>query len=311
MKADLHCHTLKIKSGDSEKRNVSFAVFAEKTKMAGVELVAITNHNHFDYEQYSEFQKVEHAQVWPGIELDVKGPTSNTHCVVIVNPEQAAQFYNICKNNINNQNPDTYSITIDDMIVLFENIECIYIVHYNKSPEISAEDIKYFSSKLTEKDMLFLEPSNLQSAGIMIAHGYNTLIGSDVSDWEKYERTEIPELKMPIKNFEMFYLLLKKNPEVIKTFVDAKHFETVTITPFSDFTLRVGIYNDVNVFIGGKGTGKTIILQDLEKYFKNKGNNDVVSYYGNEKNKTYDEITKLDIFESDIEIFNLEEEINY
>lgn len=52
MKIDLHCHTKKIKKGDPVTRNVTAELFAEKIQNADVEIVAITNHNTFDLEQY-------------------------------------------------------------------------------------------------------------------------------------------------------------------------------------------------------------------------------------------------------------------
>jgi len=51
MLIDLHCHTRKIKKGDSIKRNVTPQKFAEKIEQSNVKIVAITNHNHFDYPQ--------------------------------------------------------------------------------------------------------------------------------------------------------------------------------------------------------------------------------------------------------------------
>ena len=75
MKIDLHCHTKSIKSGDGEGRNVTVDVFKEKISNADIKIVAITNHNSFDIEQYNEFKEAVHdfCQVWPGIEIDVKG----------------------------------------------------------------------------------------------------------------------------------------------------------------------------------------------------------------------------------------------
>ncbi len=308
MKIDLHCHTLNTKTGDGDKRNVDFKLFENKTRAAGVEIIAITNHNFFDYDQYVEFKEVKHAQVWPGIELDVVGDSSKSHCVVVVNPDDVDKFNNICKSNIMNNNPNDFEIGIKEMVDLFSDIDCLYIAHYKKEPEISLKDAEYFSGLLKEDERLFLEPSNLQSAGIMIAHGYNTLIGSDVKDWNKYDKLNIPELKMPIKDFNTFRLLLKKDPEVIKTFIDQKGSEKVNINPFTDLELNLDLYNDVNVFIGGKGTGKTIILKKLEEHYKNQGNNDVISYYGNEKNNKYKDIIDFDIKESDFNMFNLSEE---
>ena len=73
MKIDFHCHTKKTKSDEAESRNVTKDIFKMKVETSGVEIIAITNHNHFDKEQYLEFQNdvKDMCQVWPGIELDV------------------------------------------------------------------------------------------------------------------------------------------------------------------------------------------------------------------------------------------------
>lgn len=52
MKIDLHCHTQKVKTGDAVTRNVTPEKFATKITEADVKIVAITNHNKFDYKQY-------------------------------------------------------------------------------------------------------------------------------------------------------------------------------------------------------------------------------------------------------------------
>ena len=59
MRIDLHCHTKKIKSGDGKARNVTPTLFKEKIELADVKIVAITNHNAFDYQMMPLlFQKV-------------------------------------------------------------------------------------------------------------------------------------------------------------------------------------------------------------------------------------------------------------
>lgn len=54
MKIDLHCHTKATKQGDGEGRNVNLELFKEKIADAEVKIVAITNHNVFDYQQFSK-----------------------------------------------------------------------------------------------------------------------------------------------------------------------------------------------------------------------------------------------------------------
>ena len=106
---------------------------------------------------------------------------------------------------------------------------------------------------------------------------------------EYYEEYELPQLKLPVSDFDKFKLLLKKDKSIIKTFLDQKNYELVTIQPFLDLKLTLEIYNDVNVIIGGKGTGKTEILKSMEKVFQDKGNNDVISYYAAENKIKYKE----------------------
>ena len=48
MKIDLHCHTKKAKTGDSETRNVTSELFKEKIINSNVKIIGITNHNLFD-----------------------------------------------------------------------------------------------------------------------------------------------------------------------------------------------------------------------------------------------------------------------
>lgn len=100
MKIDLHCHTKKIKKGDPITRNVSSDVFSEKIQNADVKIVAITNHNAFDLQQYNELKdKVrENCDVWPGIELDAFGDQKKKdkpvkfHLIVVANPIEANSF---------------------------------------------------------------------------------------------------------------------------------------------------------------------------------------------------------------------------
>lgn len=52
MRIDLHCHTKAIKKGDGIGRNVTPELFKTKIEDADIKIVAITNHNAFDFEQY-------------------------------------------------------------------------------------------------------------------------------------------------------------------------------------------------------------------------------------------------------------------
>ena len=70
MKIDLHTHTKRCKQRDSPKRNIDSNKFISKMIDNDISICAITNHNHFDLE---EFQTINNAEknfcIFPGIEI--------------------------------------------------------------------------------------------------------------------------------------------------------------------------------------------------------------------------------------------------
>ena len=70
-KMDLHIHTV------STKRDKPFAFSIEKLKgyviQEKVDLIAITNHNLFDAQQFSDITNALPIKVFPGIEVDIEG----------------------------------------------------------------------------------------------------------------------------------------------------------------------------------------------------------------------------------------------
>lgn len=101
MLIDLHCHTKAIKRGDGQKRNVDAATFVSKVSRAGVGIVAITNHNAFDLDQFNEFVCAANGafQIWPSVELDVTSGAegSHWHMLVVCSPSNAAVLDDIIK----------------------------------------------------------------------------------------------------------------------------------------------------------------------------------------------------------------------
>ena len=102
MKIDLHCHTKRIKSGDGSGRNVTKELFCKKIFDADVKIVAITNHNAFDKEQFFEFKDAisENCQLWPGVEIDIQQyGRSRWHLIVIANPDNT-DIFSDCLNKL-------------------------------------------------------------------------------------------------------------------------------------------------------------------------------------------------------------------
>lgn len=282
MRIDLHCHTMATKTGDSDKRNVDYDTFIS-TLSGKVDLVAITNHNYFDYNQFQRFASDGSVIVWPGIEIDIVERKKRYHCIVVSNPNNISGFVEAVE-DLQKENADDYCLTLDQFIEKFKTIDCIVIAHYF-TKENSFNDEMVDKLKNAFQDInVFVEPSNLRSATILQAHNYRCLIGSDVENWDEYDYKKLPSLKKKIDSYDNFKLLLQKDDLVIKTVLSEELFEEIEINPFRSHSsnnspLKYNIYRDVNVFFGGKGTGKTDILSAFKEYFVTHNGRQNISYY--------------------------------
>jgi len=279
MKIDIHTHTKKVKQGDSENRNIDVDRFAEIIKETDVKILAITNHNHFDLEQYTQFKtNVEGiCQIWAGIEFDILEEGRRAHLITIVNPKNAQSFSEKVNEVIGTTSADTFTISINDVVSKLDSLDAIFIAHYHsKKPNLTDKDVDKLVSLVSNPKRVLKEASNSISAGIYINHGHNSIHGSDVQNWNDYvsNSKNLPELRLPVESFEQFCLLLDKDDTTIKTILDKKTKETIQINPFGIAELiNLDIYNDINILFGSKGTGKTDILKALSKYYNGKGFN--------------------------------------
>lgn len=278
MKIDIHTHTKKIKKGDSEHRNIDVNRFTEIIKETDVKILAITNHNHFDYKQYIDFKNSVEGicQLWPGVEFDIIEDERRAHLITIVNPKNAEAFEKKVNEIIGANSADTFTISIDDVVNNFTAFDTIFIVHYHsKKPNLTDQDIDKLLNKVSNSKRVLKEASNSISAGIYINHGHNSIHGSDVQNWKDYvsNSKNLPELRLPVESFEQFCLLLEKDDRTIKTILDKKNKETIHINPFNSAAeiMDIDIYDDINILFGSKGTGKTDILKALSKFYNGKG----------------------------------------
>lgn len=277
MKIDIHTHTKKCKSGDASTREISPADFCETILTTEVRIIAITNHNLFDLDQYRKIEDGlgKDAQVWPGIELDVLEDGSRGHLLVIVSPSRAQGFSEVVDELTKDSSPDNFTATIDEVLKNFDSFKPLYVAHYKqKKPDISDEALERLVSKANNPDCVIKEVTNAISAGIYISHGHASIYGSDVHDWADYEELsrDLPDLRLPVDSFEHFCLLLEKDPTTINTVLNKKTSEDLVLFPFDDgSSLNIKAFNDINVVFGPKGTGKTCILQAIAKHYSENG----------------------------------------
>lgn len=277
MKIDIHTHTRKCKSGDAPTREISPEDFRETILSTDVRIVAITNHNVFDLNQFEEIKALVgiEAQVWPGIELDILEGDSRGHLLVIVSPKSAKEFSVAVDKLTNTFSPDSFTASINNVLETFDALNPLYVAHYNqKKPNISEEVLEMLLTNTEKPECVIKEVTNSISAGIYISHGHPSIYGSDIHDWAKYGEfsNDLPDLRLPVESFEHFCLLLKKDSTAINTTLDRKTSEELLLQPFDDSAvLKIKVFNDINVIFGPKGTGKSCILKAIAKYYSENG----------------------------------------
>ena len=300
MRIDLHCHTKKVKTGDAYTRNVTKDKFFQKVIEAEVKIIAITNHNQFDYTQYKEFKEAieGYCDIWPGVELDIigkadqKGNCKRGHLIVIANPKNVEQFNTQVQELINDEDVNTFQIGVKKVYETLGKCDCIYIPHFHKEPKLSDEDIQELGKLLPDSSRLFKETSDYRSLGVFSNFDYSVIIGSDVQDWDKYETSKFADIRLPVQTFEQFCLLAKKDVQIIDTLLNQKRKKEIPVSPYKRVNFKLPFYEDINIFFGQKGTGKTEILESLKKYYIENGIA-MESYKGNEKDSDFSKMLKV------------------
>lgn len=300
MRIDLHCHTKKVKTGDAYTRNVTKDNFFQKVIEAEVKIIAITNHNQFDYLQYKEFKDVTegYCDIWPGVELDIigkadqKGNCKRGHLIVIANPKNVELFNTQVQELVNDEDVNTFQIGVKKVYETLGKCDCIYIPHFHKEPKLSDEDIQELGELLPDSSRLFKETSDYRSLGVFSNFDYSVIIGSDVQDWDKYEISKFADIRLPVQTFEQFCLLAKKDVQIIDTLLNQKRKKEIPVSPYKKVNFKLPFYEDINIIFGQKGTGKTEILESLKKYYIENGIA-MESYKGNEKDSDFSKMLKV------------------
>lgn len=176
MKIDLYCHTKAIKKGDGEGRNVTPEPFKRQIENADIKIVAITNHNAFDYDQYTMLSECvkESCIVWLGVEIDVLEIGSKRwHLIVVANSKEAKTFSASMSSLFEGNNLNECTHTLDEIYSTFREDGAIYIAHYHeKKPAISEEDADKLERLVCEPYRVFKETANEKSMGIFANYRY-------------------------------------------------------------------------------------------------------------------------------------------
>lgn len=309
MKIDFHCHTLAAKRGDGDQRNVSPEQFAEKVLLSQVKIVCITNHNTFNTENYYQLKMAisdKNILLLPGIELDVEGiDEEHYHATIIFDNEKIEEISKTIKNRIGEGSPDTICITTDSYIDLCNSEKCITAVHYGKSPAPKDATISFIKEKINNKVLFFYEPSDYRFLDILVNHNYKTIIGSDVKDWNEYEKSTFTETKIDVEGFDGLYGLFSRKESIIETFLNTLEEYKINISANKGESI-IKLFQGVNILFGSKASGKSFTLDKIESFFRSKGK--TITYYKpKDTNKDIDKILKVESKEKGLSKYGVDD----
>lgn len=280
MKVDLHCHTKKILQSDGNGRNVSSSLFADKIANSEIGIAAITNHNHFDKSQYDELRGLvkDYCQIWPGIELTMKGEEDCWHLLVICNPNQVDKFDEIINCQLIQSAPSETVFSVPEVVSALDNLDIIYIPHdlgkrSGKKSRAIPEDQRTALEKSARKPSRIISEPNHHSLGVLSKHGYRVILGSDVKKWSEYEKSEVADFRIPIASFEAFAKLVEGDVSVYNDIALNNDAETVLqVTPVRESNpIQISIYRGVNIIFGQKGTGKSKLIEAMNRELQKLG----------------------------------------
>lgn len=308
MKIDLHCHTKKIKSGEALTRNVTKELFVQKVVDADVGIIAITNHNSFDLEQFSNFSACvqSYCQIWPGVEFDIKDVSKKRwHLIIVANPKNVKAFNRVIHSLVDGKNQDSITFTMQQVVDAVKGLDVLYIPHYHKSPAISEEDWSILVSLIPETYRIFQETPDQRTLDVFANYQNHVIIGSDVTDWNKYEESTFAELRLPVQSFEQFELLAKRDNVIVQTLLGKKQVYHVIASPHPNVKFPLTIYQEMNVIFGPKGTGKSEILKSINIELQGQGLK-CVNYKGADRDTEFKRFLSLADMTRDLSILHSE-----
>lgn len=259
-KCDLHIHTISTPSD----RAFTFSMDALKEYVhnVGLDVIAITNHNIFNYSQYSQIrEELTNVIVLPGIEIDLE----SGHILVIGNRDEQSLFaFNAKCEDINRLIPDakTY-ITYSQFVQIFSDLnEYLLIPHYDKKPHLPKEIIERFG-----KHILAGEVSSVKKFIYMQKDANEVLTPLRFSDMRVFEGMKVSSCKagftyIDVEDVDVSSLRLCLMDKTKSTLSKENGNEL-----FQIFNNGQMLSTGLNIMYGKRSSGKTYFLDRVAEIF--------------------------------------------
>ncbi len=278
-KVDLHIHT----SSSNYEREITFSLdkmieYVNKNKL---DIIAITNHNHFNREQYELISNRLDCTIYPGVEVDIE----SSHLLVIFPNDKLEELEISCSSLSSRIQSENDSITFEEFINFFPNYkDCILIPHIKKDPAMKTTTLEKFNGVIKTGEVKSAKKFEITKKD------ENSLVPVFFSDVRiEEELNDIPARYTYLDINSTEYNVIKnalcdRNKVFLSNNKKADEFAFL-----NDGTLAS---TKLNVIMGKRSSGKTYNLKQI--YLSNDNNNikfvKQFSLTGNSEEETFEKL---------------------
>lgn len=266
-KIDLHIHT----SPSRFERAFDFSLdtLIQYVNINKLDIIAVTNHNHFDKAQYELIDNSVDCVVLPGVEVDIE----SSHMLVIAPTDKIEELSNSCISLENSIHSDSDSISYDDFISIFSNYrDYLLIPHRKKEPAMKSTTVAKFGNLLKIGEVK--SAKKFESTKKETENSYSPVFFSDIRIEDVF-RNDKGEYCFPSKstyvdiNSDEFGVLKNALSDKNKVFLS----ESKKSDEFAYLSDGTSASTKLNVIIGKRSSGKTYNLKQIYSSADNKDDN--------------------------------------
>ena len=302
-KIDLHQHTLNeiTSDGKSPQSLYTHSKFEDLLIEEKVDLKAVTNHNTLnlcDHIKHALICKKNNVSYLPGVEIDYSFNGNNMHAISIINPQMDIVPFSKKLTEIVHEKKDNVFLDKDEFASIHENLEFIFIPHVMKSKGIYPSKKKPVIKE--GEDWVFNMIRNGSFVPVIFENTQNynkysiygkidkiignkeeyppCYVGSDFKfdNDERRRKTAVERVKYYIDALPTYRGLeiavrnhetrIAHESELINR---SNYLKTITFNENSNFEANIQLHfsPSLNVIIGGSGSGKTLLLNEIFRSF--------------------------------------------
>jgi len=256
-KIDLHIHT---KASQYCDNTFDFCLpkLEEYVKKLSIDCIAITNHNLFDLEQFSQITNKLEITVLPGIEIDIE----SGHLLLISENSDIDDFESKCRKIENLIQSKSDYITVQQLNEVFIDLSKYLLVpHYDKNPVLRTEIIEQLKPHITSGEVSSAKKFKycIKDSNSLIPVLFSDLrVKEQMTDFSPRQTfidvddTSLKAIKTCLSDRNKVFLHHSEGHRFFQVFENGQKLST-----------------GLNVILGERSSGKTYTLKKIARMYNN------------------------------------------